>query len=181
MRWLKRSLVFFVTDAEEVPCPCCTEKLVVIGSRERKVRGGGGELRRLVIRRLRCTGCRKIHHELPDLLVPYKRYESNSMEQVLTEPEASVSVCAETSTLRRWKAWFQVLTVYFILALRALSARFTGVVPLPREASFTSPVVSTETFRHEGPGWLARLVRPIANAQLWVHTRFAYLSAPSLR
>ncbi|ULO04805.1 hypothetical protein H1230_16785 [Paenibacillus sp. 19GGS1-52] len=81
-----------------MPCPCCTEKLMVIGSRERKVRGGGGELRLLVIRRLRCAGSRKIHHELPDLLVPYKRYESGSMEQVLTEPEASVSVCAETST-----------------------------------------------------------------------------------
>lgn len=173
--------MFFVTDAEEVPCPCCTEKLVVIGSRERKVRGGDGELRRLVIRRLRCAGCRKIHHELPDLLVPYKRYESNSMEQVLTEPEASVSVCAETSTLRRWKSWFRVLTVYFMLALQALSARFPGVASRLREPSFPSPIVSTETFRHEGPGWLARLVRPIANAQLWVHTRFAYLSAPPLR
>jgi hypothetical protein len=68
-----------------------------------------------------------------------------------------------------------------MLALRALSARFTGVASLPREASFTPPVVSTETFRHEGPGWLARLVRPVANAHLWVHTRFAYLSAPPLR
>ncbi|MNL50777.1 hypothetical protein D3C87_1738200 [compost metagenome] len=113
--------------------------------------------------------------------MPYKRYESNSMEQVLTEPEASVSVCAETSTLRRWKSWFQVLAVYFMLALQALSARFPGVASLLREPSFTPSVVSTETFRHEGPGWLARLVRPIANAQLWVHTRFAYLSAPPLR
>ncbi|WP_350340495.1 DUF6431 domain-containing protein [Paenibacillus hexagrammi] len=24
-----------------------------------------------------CTQCRKIHHELPDCIVPYKRYESS--------------------------------------------------------------------------------------------------------
>lgn len=26
------------------------------------------------------------------------------------------------------------------------------------------------------PGWLARIVRPIANSNLWVHTRFTFLS-----
>ncbi|WP_307545897.1 DUF6431 domain-containing protein [Paenibacillus sp. V4I5] len=30
----------------------------------------------LVIRRLHCSQCLKIHHELPDCIVPYKRYES---------------------------------------------------------------------------------------------------------
>lgn len=178
---MKRSPVFFVRGAEEVPCPCCTEKLEIIGSRERKVRGGGGELRRLVIRRLRCAGCRRIHHELPDLLVPYKRYDSRCIEQTVTEPEASVTVCAETSTLRRWKAWFRVLSVYFTLALQALEARMPGVAPGSSEASVHLPSAPAEALRQEGPDWLARLVRPVANAPLWVHTRFAYLSTPALR
>lgn len=158
---MKRSLGFWVKGTEEVPCPCCTERLEIIGSRERKVRGEGGELRRLVIRRLRCTGCRKIHHELPDLLVPYKRYESACIEQTVTEPEASVTVCAETSTLRRWRLGFRLW--------------------LHSPAALPLPSVSIEAFRYEGPGWLARIVRSVANAQLWLHTRFAYLSAPALR
>jgi len=173
--------VFFVKGAEEVPCPCCTGKLAIIGSRERKVRGEDGEPRRLVIRRLRCAGCRTIHHELPDLLVPYKRYESHCIEQAVPQPEASVSACAETSTLRRWKVWFGVLSIYFILALQALEARMPGIAPGSLEASVHLPAVPAEAFHTQGPGWLARLVRPIANAHLWVHTRFAYLSAPALR
>ncbi|WP_052410173.1 DUF6431 domain-containing protein [Paenibacillus durus] len=178
---MKRSLVFFVRGAEEVPCPCCTENLEIIGSRERKVRGGGGELRQLVIRRLRCAGCRRIHHELPDLLIPYKRYDSRCIEQAVTEPEASVTACAETSTLRRWKVWFRVLSIYFILVLQALEARMSGLAPGSPEASDHLRMTSAPAFRQQGPGWLARLVRPVANAHLWVHTRFAYLSAPALR
>jgi hypothetical protein len=150
MHWLKRSLVFFVRGAEEVPCPCCTEKLEIIGSRERK-RGGDGELRRLVIRRLRCAGRRMIHHEIPDLLVPYKRYESRCIEQAVTEPEASVTACAETSTLRRWKAWFRVLSVYFILALQALEVRMSGVAPLTPEASVNLPSAPPKPFVSKDP------------------------------
>ncbi|NSW81649.1 MAG: hypothetical protein HPY90_00005 [Syntrophothermus sp.] len=26
----------------------------------------------------------------------------------------------------------------------------------------------------EAPGWLARIVRPVVNSNLWVHTRFAF-------
>ncbi|WP_267459278.1 DUF6431 domain-containing protein [Brevibacillus composti] len=47
----------------------------VIGSRRRKVASESGEVRLLVIRRLRCSQCQKIHHELPDCVVPYKRYD----------------------------------------------------------------------------------------------------------
>ncbi|MGI6649770.1 MAG: DUF6431 domain-containing protein [Bacillota bacterium] len=36
----------------------------------------------LVIRRLRCRHCHRIHHELPDILVPYKRHSSESIESV---------------------------------------------------------------------------------------------------
>ncbi|WP_242966792.1 DUF6431 domain-containing protein [Desulfosporosinus sp. FKA] len=31
---------------------------------------------------MRCVNCRRIHHELPDCLVPYKRYESTCIESV---------------------------------------------------------------------------------------------------
>ncbi|WP_442950370.1 DUF6431 domain-containing protein [Paenibacillus sp. DMB20] len=32
--------------------------------------------------------CRKIHHELPDCVVRYKRYESEYIEEVVSQPEA---------------------------------------------------------------------------------------------
>lgn len=49
-----------LVKASRVPSPCCGEELSIIGSRERKLAGEGGERRLLVIRRLRCTQCRKI-------------------------------------------------------------------------------------------------------------------------
>jgi hypothetical protein len=95
--------VFFVRGGEQVPCPCCGDVLKVIGSRSRKYINKDEEKVVLIIRRLRCCMCHKIHHELPDFLVPYKRYESSSLEAVITGDE-NISVSAEESTLNRRKA-----------------------------------------------------------------------------
>lgn len=77
----------------------------------RRETGGRGKSRRvwykssgdrntLVIRRLHCEPCGKIHHELPDLVVPYKRYDAESLEGVVSEP-GRTDVAADESTLRR--------------------------------------------------------------------------------
>jgi len=46
-----------------------------------------------------------IHHELPDLLVPYKRYDAESLEGIVIEP-ARTDIAADESTLSRWRTWF---------------------------------------------------------------------------
>ena len=78
----------------------------------------------LVIRRLRCDLCKRIHHELPDILVPYKRHCSQSIEQVITG-EKGLSVVADESTINRWKEWFRALAGYFLGCLISIAARFT--------------------------------------------------------
>jgi hypothetical protein len=177
MSWLKRHPAFSVRCAELVPSPCCGEALSVIGSRQRKLVSDDGSHRVLVIRRLRCSQCRKIHHELPDCIVPYKRYESTSVEQVVTEPEAVSTVAADDATLRRWRTWFGEQTEYWLGALRSIAIRFhpdpVGKLSVPSQSAHHS-------FGHyvgDAPGWLARMVRPIVNANLWVHTRSAFLSS----
>ena len=68
MSWLKTpKRVFFVRSGEQNPCPICDGLLKVIGSRRRGYTDGMGERRTLMIRRLGCLVCSKIHHELPDL------------------------------------------------------------------------------------------------------------------
>jgi hypothetical protein len=47
----------------------------------------GGDQHVLVIRRFLC---RKIHHELPDCVVPYKQYEAACVEQVVSSPFAII-------------------------------------------------------------------------------------------
>ncbi|MGI6413412.1 MAG: DUF6431 domain-containing protein [Syntrophomonadaceae bacterium] len=100
MKSLKKE--FFVRSAEQSLCPCCSGHLKVVGSQKRTCITGLGEKRILIIRRLGCTQCRKIHHELPDKLVPYKRHVRDSIEAVVNEDPAT-SVSADQSLLSRPK------------------------------------------------------------------------------
>jgi hypothetical protein len=168
--------VFFVRCAEVVPSPCCGEELSVIGSRERKLAGEDGERRLLIIRRLRCTRCRRIHHELPDCIIPYKRYESACVEQVVSESAALPTVAADEATLQRWKHWFHAQSAYWLGALRSITIRFHQDPVKLSSGPSQSAHQQIGHFVGEAPGWLARLVRPIVNSNLWVHTRSAFLS-----
>jgi len=178
---MRRYPAFFVRCAELVPSPCCGETLVVIGSRRRKLANESGECRVLVIRRLRCADCRKIHHELPDCVVPYKRYESSCIERVVEEPETQPAIAADDATLRRWRSWFRHRRAYFLGALLSIAHRFHQE---PVEKSSVSSQSAHHGIGHlvgDAPGWLGRMVRPVVNVHLWLHTRSAFLSGPPLR
>lgn len=168
--------VFLVKCAESIPCPCCGEQLSVIGSRKRKCKSSDGQTKVLIIRRLRCTNCRRIHHELPDCLVPYKRYESASIEQVAAESSESSDIAADNATLYRLREWFDTMLPYLIGCLKSIAIRL-GQDPVEEPSV---PLLSAHQriglYVGEGSGWLKRIVRPVANSNLWVHTRSAFLS-----
>lgn len=167
----------FVRCAEVVPSPCCMTSLSVIGSRKRKLVHASGEKSVLVIRRLRCTSCRKIHHELPDCIVPYKRYESECLESVITSEELSdVNVASDNSTLHRWRSWFCSIAAYLQGCLESIAIRFHLDVVKERSAPSQSAHHRFGRYVGDAGGWLARIVRPIANSNLWIHTRSACLS-----
>ncbi|MDR1548940.1 MAG: DUF6431 domain-containing protein [Hungatella sp.] len=65
----KRKLYFLIQKNQSVSiCPLCGSSLVYRDSRIRKIRHYGGKRSCLSIRRLKCTGCKKLHNELPDIL-----------------------------------------------------------------------------------------------------------------
>ncbi|MFZ3100899.1 MAG: DUF6431 domain-containing protein [Desulfitobacteriaceae bacterium] len=170
-------LVFFVRCAESVPCPCCGEELSVIGSRQRKYKNSDGETKVLIIRSLRCTHCIRIHHELPDRLVPYKRYESACIERVVSKNSESLDIAADNATLYRLRVCFDSLLPYLLGCLNAIALRL-GQAPV-YEPSVSSQSAHQQIGYYVGHAsrWLVRIVRPIANSNLWVHTRSAFLSA----
>lgn len=176
MSWLKTlKQAFFVRSGEQNPCPCCGERLKVIGSRKRKYINGLGEKVVLVIRRLRCSHCSKVHHELPDILTPYKRYGSENIEAVVGS-ESELTVAADESTITRWKQWFKEISNYLASTLVSIAIRYRiqsveGVSGLPQ-----SPLQRIWQLVGNAPRWLARTVRPVVNANYWVHTRSALLS-----
>jgi hypothetical protein len=131
----------------------------------------------LVIRRLRCVQCRRIHHELPECLVPYKRYDSASIESVVSKSSESSDIVADDATLYRMRMWFNTLLPYLLNCLNAVALRL-GQGPV-KEPSVPKLSVHQRIGLYVGneTGWLARIVRPVVNANLWIHTRLAWLSA----
>lgn len=60
-----------------------------------------------MIRRLWCPSCKRIHHELPDFLLPYKRFISACIEKAFRGQDGTV--CCENSTIYRWRRWLRDL------------------------------------------------------------------------
>jgi hypothetical protein len=167
--------VFFVRNLEQVSCPCCGGQLYVIGSRKRKCIDNAGSRIVLRIRRLRCKVCRSIHHELPDILVPYKRHCSESIESVL-DPGRTICVAADDSTIRRWQEWFRRNTDHFTGCLESIAIKLGRETAKKMTRSSGSGFQRVIELVGDAPGWLARIVRPVANTNNWIHTRFAFLS-----
>jgi hypothetical protein len=174
MSWLKtpRKRVFFVKSAEQNPCPICDGSLKVIGSRHRGYTDSAGEAVDLIIRRLRCQDCHKIHHELPDILVPYKRHASESIEAVVVGDGDSVA--ADESTIRCWRRWFAEMASYLFGCLKSIAIRHgMGFAETPSQGP-ESALLGIWHYVGGAPGWLARVVRSVANSNLWLHTRSAF-------
>lgn len=158
---------------EQIPCSCCGERLKVIGSRRRKYLTSQGLCQVLVIRRLKCDRCGRIHHELPDILVPYKRYAIEAIEPVVAD-EPALSVAVDESTVTRWRQWFAECAEYFAGCLESIRIRFgQGSVEVPSDLSLS---VLRRIWHYVGdaPAWLARVVRSVANTNQWVQTRSAF-------
>jgi hypothetical protein len=176
LKTLKR--IFFVRSEERNLCPCCNRALKVIGSRNRKYIDDTGKHITIVIRRLRCCHCGRVHHELPNILVPYKRHCSKSIEMVITG-NTKLTVVADETTLWRWRCWFQVMKEYFQGCLLTINFQYQKgklTVEAPPIRLSQSPLQRIWCLVGDAPGWLARVVRSIANLNFWVHTRSAFLS-----
>ena len=132
----------------------CSGLLRAIGSRHRKVINTAGDNETLIIRRLRCKDCQVIHHELPDMVIPYKRHCAETVENIVTGN--TNDVCCDDNTIRRIRTWWVACRLYFESVIESLREKY-GVVfsasPAPRE-----------------------IVRAVVNAHLWDHTRSAFLS-----
>ncbi|NSW92618.1 MAG: transposase [Firmicutes bacterium] len=165
------SSICYIKSEEDSICPVCgSPDLKVIGSRKRRAWQGDGERMILVVRRLRCLNCRKIHHELPDILVPYKRYTSAAIEAIIDDN--TTEICCENSSIYRIKNWFTEAEAYIAGCLSAIAFR------LGLETKFrTGPARKRiKDMMGEATGWLARTVRTIVNTNNWLHTRSAFMS-----
>ena len=128
--------------------------MYVIGTRRRMIIVIGGTPMTIIIRRLRCKKCGKIHHELPDKIIPYKRHCADTIENILRDDGDGFDI--ELSTIWRIKAWWASLRLYTEGILVSLREKY-GVLISPKSAP-------------------REIVRAVVNSNLWPHTRSAFLS-----
>ena len=85
-------------------CPSCgQEKMQLYGRRWRLVILPNGQKMYFSIRRLRCPRCLKIHHELPDFIMPHKHFAAICLIKALQKKEDTLF--CENSTIYRWRRW----------------------------------------------------------------------------
>jgi len=143
----------YVWAEEEIVCPICgCANLKRKGRRKRKVIMPDGKIAVLKIRRLKCKSCKKIHHELPDIIVPYKSHSAQTIEIIINEIDESVP--CEESTINRIKAWWVSIQLY--IESVAASIKFKYNITFPKEIK------------------LLEIVRALVNTHLWPGTYSAW-------
>ncbi len=160
-------LIYVLNDSPHPCCPYCQHPMGVKGNTKRVWWLGNGECRTLVIRKLRCSACEKGHHELPNFLVPYKRYDADTIQAVLTTPSQSCEQCVSDSTISRWRASFSSLAPYYFNALLAIFSQLNQRMTVSSKPTPLHPFLPFIHFFSPATNWLALLVQCLVNSNIW--------------
>lgn len=115
----------------------------------------------LIIRRMKCPHCGRIHHELPDCIVPYKRYSVSLIVAVVKGSDEATDIFpGETSTTARLRSWFRL---------------FQNYVNRMRNHYLLLFNVDVHSLKLKTVGGMKRIVRILANTNFWPQTRFAMI------
>ena len=138
-----------------------------MGSRRRNVICEDGIKIILVIRRLRCKNelCNKIHHELPDIVTPYKRHTTMTYERAIEGIDQAAPV--ETLTLKRIRAWFKERADALVGGLLGTYVIVTNDFAVGLSTLAQSILERIRYFVGKDEGWLKRVVHILVNNNKW--------------
>jgi hypothetical protein len=98
--------IYTVISLATIDCPLCNGFLKHRDRRGRSVKDILGEVSLFSLRRLLCVVCAKLHTEIPNIIQPFKHYDSETIQNVIDNTEKSKDCAADNSTISRWKASF---------------------------------------------------------------------------
>jgi hypothetical protein len=160
---------FAIRSFEVSICPLCEGELEYRDSIFRNVKNMMSEARRFLLRRLRCRICGKLHRELPDIIQPYKHYESDVIQSVIDDSEDAEKCGADNSTIRRWKSEFAEAIPVLEQRLASIYARATEeAVPL----EMTTRIIDGIKSKHNR--WLPFVTGLLINCGYKICTEFAF-------
>lgn len=156
----KEESMVCISREAEAKCPICGSLLCPHDSRKRRLKKYGGVCTYIRIRRLKCLECGKLHNELPDILVPYKHYAAevieNVVDEIVTSDDLITEDCPCEETMRRWRRWIRRNISYINEYLdKAAKGRYSRIylkfLSYIKDGSFSR----LEDIRKCGAGWLS--------------------------
>ena len=161
-------------QAATARCPLCNCGVYYRDRKSRDLKNLIGEKRHFSLRRLRCEGCGKHHTEIPDIIQPYKHYDSETIQCVLDGSKEAEECAADNSTIRRWKVSFSKAEPDITQRLTSVYAQMSDATP---PIGPTAPTLSTIQTMVEQ--WLAFVMALLINNGHKICTQFAFCP-PSL-
>lgn len=121
-----------------------------------------GNERCYLVRRLKCPVCNRIHHELPNFIVPYKRYCVQVIEAAIEGK--SIDLPCYDNTIANFKRWFESIVDKMTLLLRAGNSTNKDI---PQNVS---PLPFIKEMYGNANGWLAWAIVQTVHGIFWTRT-----------
>jgi len=170
LKYNKESDIFTVVSLLTNCCPLCSGSVYHRDNKTRYLKNANGDRCRFSLRRMLCELCKTLHTEIPEIIQPYKHYDSETIQSVLDGNKEAKACVADDSTIRRWKKSFAE-------AEPDITRRATSV--LKQESKKAVPVKITILtilyFKGMYENWLASIMRLLINNGHKLCTRFAFL------
>ena len=169
--------MFFIKSEEEFAlCPNCGNRLLYHCRVIRTLTDKESNKSHYSIRVLKCDNkaCPTTYHrELPNTIVPYKRFDAESIEEAISLERSDIAVSADESTIWRWRKWFKVSAVYIMMALVSVAA--TVDVETSSLINSNNNIEQIKEIVGQKVNWLKETVRILVNSSKWVN-RSAFLT-----
>ena len=155
--------IFVISGTEPLTCPICGGRLTAYDRKVRKVRTKTGEIETLLLRRLRCKNCQRLHTELPDFLVPYKRYSRESIEDVIAKSRTGAP--DDERTRNKIRTWYRHIRVYLDgIWQRLVNQKFASPQKIPTFLELVTAAVNSGFWTTHPNGHVRSVLKPVASS-----------------
>lgn len=158
-----RTHIFFVKSREPLYCPHCMRVLHHRDWKPRIRKKDGGEKEFLQVERLKCDHCSRLHTVLPNILAPFKHYETEViagvLDQVVQPDDLDDESYPSEVTMKRWHYWLMINLLYINGRLKSDGYRRFGF----SESLLLSEVSLLDELRLTRQDWLETILRFIYN------------------
>lgn len=168
----KEEKIFLIESSENSICPICGHSLKVRDHVKRIVKSINNEKRWLYIRRLLCTNasCHSLHRELPDILAPFKHFESDIiagvLDELITPNTKGYEDHPSESTMQQWHYWLMINWNTMEGTLKSKGYQFLGFT----EELLTTSVSLLNQLREDTCDWLRIILRFIYNSGVFLRS-----------